>query len=56
MTHVMRKTKNELKKLQASGFYKELDIGEPKPYHSDIEEKKAEDAGYSLTDDDRYSL
>jgi hypothetical protein len=33
-----------------------LDIGEPKPYHSDIEEKKAEDAGYSLTDDDRYSL
>ena len=56
VTHVMRKTKNELKKLQASGFYKELDIGEPKPYHSDIEEKKAEDAGYSLTDDDRYSL
>jgi hypothetical protein len=52
----MRKTKNELKKLQASGFYRELDIGEPKPYHSDIEEKKAEDAGYSLTDDDRYSL
>ena len=56
VTHVMRKTKNELKKLQASGFYRELDIGEPKPYHSDIEEKKAEDAGYSLTDDDRYSL
>ena len=51
VTHVMRKTKNELKKLQASGFYREIDIGEPKPYHSDIEEKKAEDAGYSLTDE-----
>ena len=56
VTHVMRKTKNELKKLQASGFYKEFDIGEPQPYHSDIEEKKAEDAGYSLTDDSRYTL
>ena len=56
VTHVMRKTKNEIRKLQASGFYKDIELGEPTPYHSDIEEKKAEDSGYSITDDDRYSL
>ena len=56
VTHVMRKTKNELRKLQASGFYKEVDLGDPMPYHSDIEERKAKDSGYSITDDDRYSI
>jgi hypothetical protein len=56
VTHVMRKTKNEMRKLQAGGFYRDLDLGEPVPYHSDIEEKKAEDGGFSLTDDNRYAL
>jgi hypothetical protein len=56
VTHVMRKTKNELKKLQAAGFYKDIDLGDPEPYHTDIEEKKAEEGGYSLTDDDRYAV
>ena len=56
VTHVMRKTKNEVKKLQAMGFYREVDLGEPTMFHSDIEKKKAEEGGYSLTDDDRYTL
>lgn len=56
VTHVMRKTKNELKKLQAGGFYRDVDLGEPQAFHTDIEERKAEEGGYSLTDDDRYSL
>ena len=56
VTHIMRKTKNELRKLQASGFYKNVDLGEPAPYHSDIEERKAEDEGFSLTDDNRYAV
>jgi len=56
VTHVMRKTKNELKKLQASGFYVDVDLGEPQSYHSDIEERKAEEGGYSLTNDNRYSI
>ena len=56
VTHIMRKTKNELKKLQAGGFYIDIDLGEPQPYHTDIEERKAEEGGYSITDDDRYSL
>jgi hypothetical protein len=56
VTHVMRKTKNDLTKLQVAGFYREVDLGEPESYRTDIEEKKAEEGGFSTTDDDRYSL
>jgi len=56
VTHIMRKTKNEIRKLQANGFYRDIDLGEPQTFHTDIEEKKAEDGGFSLTDDDRYSM
>jgi hypothetical protein len=56
VTHVMRKTKNEMHKLQAAGFYANVSLGDPVPYRTDIEEKKAEEGGYSLTDDDRYSI
>ena len=56
VTHVMRKTKNEIRKLQAAGFYRDVDLGEPVPFHSDIEEKKAEGGGYELTNDNRYTL
>jgi len=56
VTHVMRKTKNEMVKLQAAGFYANVSLGDPVPYHTDIEEKKAEEGGYSLTDDDRYTI
>ena len=56
VTHIMRKTKNELKKLQANEFYRDVDLGEPQAFHTDIEERKAEEGGYSLTDDDRYSI
>ncbi len=56
VTHVMRKTKNELKKLQANTFYRDVDLGEPQAYHTDIEERKAEEGGYSLNNDDRYSI
>jgi len=43
-------------KLQAGGFYRDVDLGDPAPYHSDIEEKKAEEGGFNLTDDNRYAL
>jgi hypothetical protein len=56
VTHVMRKTKNEIKKLQVAGFYVDCELGEPEPFHNDIEKKKAEDSGIDLTDDDRYTL
>jgi hypothetical protein len=56
LTHVMRKTKNEVKKLQVAGFYIDADLGEPVAIHTDVEKKKAEDQGYSLTDDDRFQI
>ena len=56
VTHVMRKTKNDLVKLQVAGFYREVELGDPTSYHTDIEEKKAEEGGYTLNDDDRYTI
>ena len=56
VTHVMRKTKNELVKLQAAGFYREVELGDPVSFFSDIEEAKAEQSGISLTSDDRYTI
>ena len=56
VTHVMRKTKNELRKLQVNGFYRDVELGEPQPFHTDIEERKAEEGGFSITDDDRYAV
>jgi len=56
VTHVMRKTENEIKKLQVAGFYRELELGEPVNILSDIEKKKAEQQGYKTTDDNRYQI
>jgi hypothetical protein len=56
VTHVMRKTKNELKRLQVAGFYRDVDLGDPVFIQTDIERKKAEEAGFTLTSDDRYTL
>jgi hypothetical protein len=56
VTHVMRKTKNELKRLMVAGFYRDVDLGEPTFIQTDIEKKKAEEAGFTLTSDDRYTL
>jgi len=56
VTHVMRKTKNEAKKLQVAGFYRDIDLGDPVHIFTDVEKKKAEEQGYSLTDDDRYQF
>jgi len=56
VTHIMRKTKNELRRLQAAGFYRQCDLGDPEPYRTDIAEKKAEEGGYTLNDDDRYTI
>jgi hypothetical protein len=56
VTHIMRKTKNEMRKLQAAGFYRDVELGDPQAFHTDIEQKKAEEGGFNLTDDDRYAL
>ncbi len=56
VTHVMRKTENEVRKLQVAKFYREVDLGEPVHISTDVEKKKAEEQGYSVTDDDRFQL
>ena len=56
VTHVMRKTKNEMVKLQDQGFYREVDLGDPVSFTTDIEEAKAEQSGISLSSDDRYAV
>ena len=56
VAHIMRKTKNDLKKLQVTGVYRDIDLGEPTRIFTDLEKKKAEDQGYSINDDDRYRI
>jgi hypothetical protein len=56
VTHVMRKTKNEIVKLQDAGFYSDVDLGEPKFELDDIEKQKAEEMGLTASEDDRYRI
>jgi hypothetical protein len=56
VTHVMRKTPNELKKLMAAGFYRDVDLGEPSNELDEIEKQKAEEMGLSATQDDRFRI
>jgi hypothetical protein len=56
VTHVMRKTENELKKLQVAGFYRDVELGTPTNTLDDVEKKIAEKMGFRATTDDRYKL
>ena len=56
VTHVMRKTKNELRKLMVAGFYKDIDLGEPFLDIDEAEKKIAEKLGFNPTEDDRYKI
>ena len=56
VTHVMRKTPNELRKLQVAGFYCDADLGDPIDTFDEIEKKIAEKMGFRASQDDRYKL
>ena len=57
VTHVMRKTENDVRKLQVSGFYRDIELDNPGVgYLDDIEKKIAENMGFSATSDDRYKI
>jgi len=56
VTHVMRKTENEILRLQNAGFYADVELGEPGYELDDIEKQKAEENGMSATQDDRYRI
>jgi hypothetical protein len=56
VTHVMRKTENDLRKLQVEGFYLDVDLGEPQNNLDEVEKKIAEKMGFRATSDDRYKI
>ena len=56
VTHVMRKTENELRKLQVAGFYRDVDLGDPVNTIEEVEKKIAEKLGFRATSDDRFRI
>ena len=56
VTHVMRKTKNELTKLMVGGFYREVELGDPVDTFDEVEKKIAEKMGFRASSDDRFKL
>jgi hypothetical protein len=56
VTHVMRKTPNELRKLQVAGFYRDVDLGEPHDTLDEVEKKIAEKMGFRATTDNRFKI
>ena len=56
VTHVMRKTENDVRRLQHEGFYRDVDLGEPVQVMDEIEKKIAEKLGFRATTDDRFIL
>jgi hypothetical protein len=56
VTHVMRKTEQEIHTLQHMGFYRDIDLGEPDYDLDEVEKKIAEQMGFDATNDDRYKI
>ena len=56
VTHVMRKTENEMRKMQVAGFYLDVDLGEPSHVIEQVEKKIAEKMGFNASMDDRFKI
>jgi hypothetical protein len=56
IAHRMKKTPNQLRKLQVSGFYRDIDISEPSRETNELQEQKDEETGMSYSEDDRYLI
>jgi hypothetical protein len=56
VTHVMRKTANDVRRLQHEGFYRDVDLGDPVQVMDEVEKKIAEKMGFRATTDDRFKL
>ena len=56
VTHVMRKTENELRRLQVAGFYRDVELGDPVDSFDEVEKKIAEKMGFRASSDDRYKI
>jgi hypothetical protein len=56
LTHVMRKTENEIIKLQKAGFYRDIDLPDPEKSQDDIKKAKDKETGFNDINDDRYTI
>jgi hypothetical protein len=56
VTHVMRKTKNEITKLQVAGFYRDVDLGDPDKATDEINKAKDKETGFSDINDNRFTV
>jgi len=56
ITHVMRKTENEVRRLQVAGFWRDVDLGEPENTLDEVEKKIAEKMGFRASMDDRHKI
>ena len=56
ITHVMRKTKNEIIKLQQAGFYRDIELPDAPKDRTDIQKAKDKETGFNDLNDDRYTL
>ncbi len=56
VTHIMRKTKNDLRKLQVAAFYRDVELGEPQNVLDDVEKEKEREQGYVGNVDNRYKV
>jgi hypothetical protein len=56
VTHRMRKTENDMRRLQVAGFYRDVDLGEPQNIMDDVEKQKAKEQGFNASVDDRFQL
>ena len=56
ITHMMRKTKNDVRRLQVAGFWRDIELGEPQNVLDEVEKKIAEKLGFRATTDDRYKI
>tara|TARA_R100001082_G_scaffold16323_1_gene8212 strand:- start:3590 stop:5995 length:2406 start_codon:yes stop_codon:yes gene_type:complete len=56
ITHRMRKTENEIRKLISMGFYMDIDLPDPENTKTEIEKSQDQETGYSAVKDERYTI
>jgi hypothetical protein len=56
VTHVMRKTEQEIVRLQQAGFYRDIDLPDPSREQTDIQKAKDRETGFSDLNDERYII
>jgi hypothetical protein len=56
VTHRMRKTENEMRRLQVAGFYRDIELGTPTIVMDEVEKQKAKDQGFNASVDSRYQI